>query len=78
MDFDDEWMSIITQCQPGLQSLDLSQTNITGVGVKATVDLGHLKELEVEGCQKLSPDAVKWARSKGVRVRYSQTLKGWG
>jgi F-box/TPR repeat protein Pof3 len=58
---------------PNLQTLDLSLTKITGVAVKEvmTREIGPLKWLGLNGCTKLSADAVEWARSLGTVVEYS-------
>ena len=55
---------------PKLQSLDLSETEITGIAVKRAVQDGHLKELIINNCRNIGLDAVQWAREQGVRVQY--------
>jgi len=59
---------MVAQQLPRLQSLDLSETNVTGAGIKDIVNNGHLKRLVVNNCQYISPDAITWARSVGVKV----------
>ncbi|KAI9724709.1 MAG: hypothetical protein M1828_003578 [Chrysothrix sp. TS-e1954] len=54
-----------------LRILDLEQTRITGVTVKRAVQrLPELKVLKIDGCREVSPDAVVWARSKGIEVTH--------
>lgn len=53
-----------------LRYLDLTQAELTGVGVKVLVKSLSLETLVLNDCAKVSPDAVEWARAKGVTVRY--------
>lgn len=55
---------------PNLESLDVSLSKITGVAVKKFV-LQGIKQLNADECQDLSVDAVIYARSMGVTVKYS-------
>lgn len=55
---------------PHLQSLDLSETNITGIAVKRALRLKHLRELMVNNCPKIYHDAIQLARSHGVKVQH--------
>jgi hypothetical protein len=52
-----------------LSSVHLAACDVTGVGIKELV-INHpgLKYLELEKCEKISPDALEWAESLGVRV----------
>ena len=61
-----------------LQSLDLSGTNVTGVGVKDIVQAGDLEELVLNDCRLLGTDAVDWARAQGIRVTYRMSDGGSG
>ena len=67
------------KCFPGMASklrrLDLSKTCIDGAGVKHLVQAykGQLEWLGLDHCQRLSPDAVEWARSQGVQVSHRMT-----
>lgn len=56
-----------------LRTLDLSYTQITGVGVKALVTglQGTLRSLGLKGCVDTSLDAIELARSMGVQVAFS-------
>ena len=66
----DEDIAAIMDSLPKLKSLDVSETNITGVGVKTAIKPGHLVELIVNDCSKIGLDAIEWARQQGVSVRY--------
>jgi hypothetical protein len=55
---------------PKLRELDISETDVTGVGVKDLVHSGHIHKLILNDCRKLGIDAVEWARSHGVEVKY--------
>ncbi|KAF7874067.1 hypothetical protein EAF04_002739 [Stromatinia cepivora] len=63
------FIHIVKKC-PNLESLDISYTKITGVAVKHFVDQG-IRWLGLEGCDKVSPDAVEYARGKGVKVIFN-------
>ncbi len=67
-DCNDDTVSSISQALPSLRKLDLSETKITGVGVKHALNAVHLEHLVVNNCHKIGIDAIDWARSKGVRV----------
>lgn len=71
--FTDEDVHVIAERLPKLQTLDVSGTDITGVGVKDLVQRGHVKYLVLHNCRMLGTDAVEWARSRGVRVDYCMT-----
>ncbi|KAF2720250.1 hypothetical protein K431DRAFT_313442 [Polychaeton citri CBS 116435] len=63
----EHWSSSLEE----LQALDLTSTAVTGVGVKALVEKGNVKDLVLDGCAQLGMDAVTWARAQGVRVAYN-------
>ena len=70
---DEDLAGIATQC-PNLVDLDVSKNdNITGVGLKALVNRlsKTIKSIYLISCERVGHDAVEWARSKGVRVRYA-------
>lgn len=78
---DDRFAAIIAQTAPRLESLHLTHTRITGVGVKAIVLAleGTLQFLDLSLCQQTSKDAVEWARTKVKTVFYNfpdLTLRG--
>jgi F-box/TPR repeat protein Pof3 len=52
-----------------LSSVHLAKCDVTGVGIKDLVT-NHpgLKYVDLENCEKISPDALQWAESQGVRV----------
>lgn len=60
----------IVDLYPKVRRLDMSGTNITGVAVKEFINKG-ITFLKLDECAQVSPDAVEWARSKGVEVSYS-------
>lgn len=61
-----------------LREVDLTGTDLSGVGVKCLVSMLNLSSLVLNDCRNVSPDAVEWARSKGVAVqhRMSNNLAG--
>lgn len=61
---------LIIKHMPNLKVLNLNRTQITGVLVKDLVDASSpsIERLHVEECGNLSPDAIKYARGKGVSV----------
>ena len=61
-----------------LEILDVSCTEITGVGVKALcLKRGaYLEKLNLDHCEKVSVDAVEWARERGVEVQYNLWYEG--
>lgn len=67
---DDDAALHVTRFSPKLIALDLSETDITGVGVKYALELKHLQKLIVNNCRKIGPDAIQWARSQGIQVEY--------
>lgn len=59
----------IVALYPNLQILDVSSTKVSGVAVKHFVESG-VRRLKINECQNISPDAVAWARGKGVEVEF--------
>lgn len=66
----DEVVGLIANNLPKLRILSLEGSSITGVGVKVLVlkPGDKLEMLDVRKCDRLSHDAIEWARSKGVQV----------
>lgn len=60
----------IVNLYPQLLRLDVSYTNITGVAVKHFVGMG-VAWLRLDECPHVSPDAVEYARGKGVEVEFN-------
>lgn len=76
---DDIGAAMIAQLFPKIIRLDLSYTRITGVAVRALVDsLRRLRWLKLEFCDGVSPDAIEWAREKGILVTYRMFAGGKG
>lgn len=69
---DDEIAILLARNLPRLQKLDVANSKITGVGVKALVVglKGRLEHLCLDGCHSTNIDAVKLARGMGVKVAY--------
>ena len=69
---DDEVAMLIARNVPRLKSLDVSNTKITGVGVKALVVglEGRLEHLCLDGCRSTNIDAVELARAAGLKVAF--------
>lgn len=67
-----------TKAVSALRSLDLSETNITGVGIKEIVQSCHLEELVVNDCRLIGADAIEWARAQGLRVQCRMSDNGSG
>lgn len=66
---DDRTLSIVA-LYPNLRKLDVSGTHVTGVSIKEFVNRG-ITSLKLDECSETSPDAVEWARGKGVEVSYN-------
>lgn len=60
----------IVALYPNLRKLDVSSTQVTGVAIKEFVNRG-ITTLKLDECNQISPDAVEWARGKGVQVSYN-------
>ena len=77
---DDEIAILLARNLPRLQKLDVANSKITGVGVKALVVglQGKLEHLCLDGCYSTNIDAVMLAREMGVKVAYgfSNPLRG--
>ena len=69
---DDEIAILLARNLPRLQKLDVTNSRITGVGIKALVVglQGKLEHLCLNGCSSTNIDAVRLAREMGVKVAY--------
>ena len=69
---DDDLIGLLAQDLSHLRRLDLSNTRVTGIGVKALVTKpeGRLDWLGLNNCTSVSIDAVELARSIGITVNY--------
>jgi F-box/TPR repeat protein Pof3 len=65
----------IIKLYPNLERLDVSGTKITGVAVKQLVQMG-IKWLNLNECGEVSPDAVEYARGKGIDVQFNFPSRG--
>ncbi|EMC91162.1 hypothetical protein BAUCODRAFT_127081 [Baudoinia panamericana UAMH 10762] len=65
----DATCSSICDKLPHLARLNLSDTSVTGVGVKSVTGLRNLKELVLNNCPQVGRDAVQWTRTQGIRVQ---------
>ena len=75
---DDGIVGAITETFPDLITLDLSSSKITGVTVKGLVKgCSHLQTLKLNDCTEVWPDAIQWARSKGINVECNRVPLGW-
>lgn len=71
LDLDDSSMELVASTKfEKLRHLDLTGAALTGVGVRDLVTSLNLDTLILNECSNVSPDAVEWARSKGVQVKY--------
>jgi hypothetical protein len=61
-----------------LESVDLSGSAITGIGVRELLKLPNLKELTLNDCRALGRDAVDLARSQGIKVQARSTAQEAG
>ncbi|KAF7918203.1 uncharacterized protein EAE98_009815 [Botrytis deweyae] len=66
-----DFIRMVEKC-PNLEKLIICGTKITGVAVKHFVNQG-VKFLDVKDCHKISPDAIEYARGKGVEVKFNFT-----
>ena len=69
-DINDASVTQIIKTLPKLQVLDLSRTDITGVGVKQALTSKHLEQLVLDDCSHIGFDAIEWARTQGIRVQH--------
>ena len=60
----------IVSLYPNVHKLDVSGTKVTGVAVKAFIDLG-IKQLKATHCSSVSSDAIELARSQDIVVEFS-------
>ncbi|KAH9213407.1 hypothetical protein DL95DRAFT_339186 [Leptodontidium sp. 2 PMI_412] len=65
----------IVSLYPNIKRLDISATHITGVAVKAFVNMG-LKWLKINECDRISADAVEWARGKDIEIIHNLLSQG--
>ncbi|PSK53748.1 F-box/TPR repeat protein pof3 [Elsinoe australis] len=66
---DDDLVPVILLKMKDLEVIDLSHSDVTGVGIKGlVVGCKRLKKLGVACCNDLGMDAVEWARTKGIEV----------
>lgn len=72
-DCDDNKLERMLSALPKLRVLDLTGTLVTGVGVKNAIWTTSVKDLSLINCRHVGPDAVEWARAKGVKVQYKIT-----
>ena len=70
--FNDDLSKSLVHHARKIKSLNLSFTQISGVGVKILVQgfTGTLRYLNLASCQSTSLDAVQWARAAGLTVHY--------
>ncbi|KAM0135901.1 hypothetical protein ACHAQE_005854 [Botrytis cinerea] len=66
-----DFIRMVEKC-PNLEKLIICGTKITGVAVKHFVTQG-IKFLDVKDCDKISPDAIEYARGRGVEVKFNFT-----
>lgn len=73
LDIDDSVAEALARSAPKLKRLDLSSTDITGVGVKALAlkPQSTFAELTINSCVGVSIDAVEFAKSKGIKVTFT-------
>jgi F-box/TPR repeat protein Pof3 len=64
----------VVNLYPKLSKLNVSSTKITGVAVKHFVSAG-IKWLKLNECSEISPDAIQYARGKGVEVEHTFPLR---
>ncbi|KAI9756860.1 MAG: hypothetical protein M1815_002647 [Lichina confinis] len=69
----DDGVVAIAQGAPNLEHVNLSSTAVSGISVKALLERpdSKIKLLSVDNCSYLNPDAVEYARAKGVHVNFS-------
>jgi F-box/TPR repeat protein Pof3 len=67
---DDDIEHLLTYDVVGLQSIDLSHTNVTGASIKMLADkLPGLKTIKADNCSKINGrDAIHYAQRKGIAV----------
>lgn len=55
---------------PNVKVLDVGMTRVTGVAIKQFVQMG-VRHLILDECAHISPDAIDYARGKGLQVDYN-------
>lgn len=78
IDANDDTMFLIAEILPQLRTLNLSETAVTGAGIKAVVKNNCLKKLVLLDCHYLGLDAVSWARGQGVKVEHGMSKQNNG
>jgi len=65
---DDEILEMM-KLYPNVKELDLSDTNVSGYGLKKiTQEYGPLEKVVLKGCGNISPDAFEYLEGKGTAV----------
>lgn len=72
----DEDVAPAIAAMANLRVMDLSDTSVTGVTVKAAVRGLQLESLILAGCAHVGMDAVEWARNQGIKVVWSPPYVG--
>ena len=69
----DETLQLLAKNLHRIKTLNLSNTEITGIGIKALAlkPHGRLENLALRWCNLVSVDAVDFAKACGIRVNYS-------
>jgi hypothetical protein len=74
---DDGLMDRVLKRHPNLRRINIPQTRITGVTVKAAVTrLKQLEFLGIEDCASVSNDAVQWAKGQGIHLTAPNVYRG--
>lgn len=78
LDACDETMYLLKEYTPTLRSLNVSGSEVTGIGIKTLIQGGSLKKLVAYDCRNVGTDAIDWARDQGVKVEFGMrnTLSG--
>src|SRR5204863_4814853 len=68
----DDFIDHLIREAPKLERLDISRTYVTGVALKAlaTRPQGPVKWLDVRNCSHVPIDAVRFAQSTGISIKY--------
>lgn len=67
----DEHMEVVASTLTSLQDLVISgSVKLTGVGIKAVMQLKSLRSLHIYACENISPDALAWARAQPIKFIY--------
>lgn len=68
------FVPLVVETLQKLEFLDVSGSDITGIGVKQLVQAPLIRHLVLNDCRFLGRDAVEWARSQGVRVDFRMSI----